>query len=100
MLAVLALAAPVAARAELVAPGIASGALAIAFDGSPRVAYVQGTALVLASRTESGWTSGRVAGLPGAGGLVAGIAVAPSGRVAVLAEARTGRSRTTAAGRA
>ena len=91
MVAVLALAAPVAARAELVAPGIASGALAIAADGSPRVAFVEGAELMLASRTTSGWTTERVAALPGAGGLVAGIAVSPSGRVAVLAEARTGR---------
>jgi len=91
VLAVVALAGPVAARAEVVVPGIASGALAIAPDGSPRVAYVEGAELMLASRVESGWTSERVAALPGAGGTITGIAVSPSGRVAALAEARTGR---------
>ena len=87
----LALAAPVSARAELVAPGIVSGALAVAPDGSPRVAYVQGADLVLATRTESGWTAERAATLPGAGGSIAGVAVSTSGRVAVLAEAGNGR---------
>jgi hypothetical protein len=88
---VLALAAPAVARAELIATGVASGALAVGPDGPPRVAYVDGSALVLATRTPSGWTSERVARLPGTGGVVAGIAVSPAGRVTVLAEASSGR---------
>jgi hypothetical protein len=91
VVAVLALAAPAAARAELVAPGVSAGALAVAADGAPRVAYVQGRELVLATRAETGWTSGRAATLPGPAGSVAGIAVSASGRVAVLAEAANGR---------
>ena len=91
LLSVVALAAPAVARAELVATGIASGALGVGPDGPPRVAYVDGAVLVLATRTPSGWTSERVARLPGRGGVVAGIAVSPAGRVAVLAEASNGR---------
>jgi hypothetical protein len=91
VLSVVALVAPAIARAELVATGVASGALAVGPDGPPRVAYVDRDVLVLATRTPTGWTSERVARLPGAGGLVAGIAVSRAGRVAVLAEARSGR---------
>ena len=87
----LVLAVPAVARAELVAPGAGSGALAVAADGSPRVAYVQGAELVVATRTDGVWTRDRAAALPAPGGIVAGIAVAPSGRLAVLAEAASGR---------
>jgi hypothetical protein len=87
----LALALPVVARAELVAPGVVSAALAAAADGSPRVAYVQGAELMVASRTDGVWTRDQAAALPAPGGVVAGIAVAPSGRLAVLAEAANGR---------
>ena len=91
LLSVVALAAPAVAQAELVATGVASGALAVGPDGSPRVAYVSGDVLVLATRTPTGWTSEGVARLTGNGGLVAGIAVSPAGRIAVLAEASSGR---------
>jgi hypothetical protein len=89
---VLALVAPAAAHAELVASRVDSAGLALAPDGSPRVAYVVGTSLLVATRSSAGvWTSQRVARLPGSGGSIAGIVVARSGRVAVLAEASTGR---------
>jgi len=88
---VLALAAPAVVRAELVASGVAAGALAAGADGPPRVAYVDGAVLFLATRTPAGWTKEGVARLPGRGGRVAGIAVSPAGRVAVLAEGASGR---------
>src|SRR5919109_1019132 len=51
------LALPAPARAEIVAPTTSQGLLAMAPDGSPRVAYLSGRDLVLAQRTASGWVS-------------------------------------------
>ena len=90
---VLALAPAAPAHAgELVAPGVADGALALTAGGSPRVAYVTGRKLVVASRSSGGtWSRARVARLPDALGVVVGIAVSRSGSTAVLAEASSGR---------
>lgn len=73
---------PAAARAELVAPGVAEGALAVARDGSPRVAWVDGRRLVLGTRSAA-WSSAPIATLPSLEGRVAGLAEG-----AVLVEGR------------
>jgi hypothetical protein len=78
----LALLLPGTAEAEVVAPGVSEGALAVARDGSPRVAWIEGRRLMLATRTGS-WGSSRIATLPTTEGRVAGLAAN-----AVLVEAR------------
>jgi hypothetical protein len=86
-----ALAAAAPATAELVAPGVHEGALALGPGGVPRVAYVSGRELWLAARTAPGaWRRTRVALLPSETGSVVGLAVSPRGRPAILAEERSG----------
>jgi hypothetical protein len=70
-----ALVAPAAAQAELVAPGVAEGALGVARNGSPRVAWIDGRRLMVATRTSaSAWRPTAVATLPSVDGRVAGVA--------------------------
>ena len=78
----LALLLPGIAEAEVVAPGVAEGALAVADDGSPRVAWIEGRRLMLATRDGS-WRPTPIATLPTTDGRVAGLA-----ENAVLVEAR------------
>ena len=78
----LALLLPGTAEAEVVAPGVSEGALAVARDGSPRVAWVEGRRLVLATRDGS-WRPSPIATLPTAEGRVVGLS-----SNAVLVEAR------------
>jgi hypothetical protein len=73
---------PGTAEAEVVAPGVAEGALAVADDGSPRVAWIEGRRLMLATRDGS-WRPSPIATLPTTDGRVAGLA-----ENAVLVEAR------------
>ena len=73
---------PAAARAGARRTGVAEGALAVARDGSPRVAWVDGRRLVLASRSAA-WSSAPIATLPSLEGRVAGLA-----ENAVLVEGR------------
>lgn len=63
---------PTTAQAEVVAPGVSEGALAVARDGSPRVAWIDGRRLVVATRTDS-WRPATIATLPGAEARVAGV---------------------------
>jgi hypothetical protein len=87
-----ALAAAPAASAELVAPGVHDGALALGPGGIPRVAYVSGRELWLATRAApAAWRRARVALLPSDTGSVAGLEISRSGRPAILAEDRGGR---------
>ena len=86
---VAALALPAPARAELVAPTTSEGLLAVAPDGSPRVAYLSGRDLVLAQRTASGWVSSGLGHAP-AGAVLFGLVVDSAGRPSVLAEAGNG----------
>jgi hypothetical protein len=72
---------PATARAEVVAPGVAAGALAVARDGTPRVAWLDGRRLAVATRGET-WRSSAVATLPSEG-RIAGITES-----AVLVEGR------------
>jgi len=78
----LALLLPATAEAEVVAPGISTGALAVARDGSPRVAWIEGRRLMLANRAGS-WLPSAIATLPTTDGRIAGIA-----ENAVLVEGR------------
>ena len=78
----LALLLPGTGKAEVVAAGPSDGALAVARDGSPRVAWIDGSRLVVATRDGS-WRSATVATLPGADGRIAGVSAN-----AVLVEAR------------
>jgi hypothetical protein len=73
---------PAAARAELVAPGVTEGALAVARDGSPGVAWVDGRRLLVATRAGA-WRAAPVATLPSLEGRVAGVS-----ENAVLVEGR------------
>ena len=78
------------ARAENV-PGTAGASdamLAVAADGSPRVAFAAADgSLVLGTRSADGtWTEQTIAGLPGSRVLVVGLEVAPTGATVLLAE--------------
>ena len=78
----LALLLPATARAEVVAPGVTDGALAVARDGSPRVAWIDGRRLMLATR-EGFWRPSALGTLPTVEGRIAGLAAN-----AVLVEGR------------
>ena len=78
----LALLLPGTAEAEVVAPGVSQGALAVARDGSPRVAWIEGRRLLLATRDGS-WRPTSIATLPTVDGRVAGVS-----ENAVLVEGR------------
>ena len=56
----LALVAAGPAHAELVASGVTDGMLAVDSKGTPRVAYVQGTRLVITTRSANGWRPANV----------------------------------------
>ena len=73
---------PAAARAELVAPGVTQGALGVARDASPRVAWVDRRRLLVATRAGA-WRATPVATLPSLEGRVAGVS-----ENAVLVEGR------------
>ena len=78
----LALLFPGTAEAEVVAPGVSQGALAVARDGSPRVAWLEGRRLLLATR-DGAWRPTSIATLPTVDGRVAGVS-----ENAVLVEGR------------
>lgn len=73
---------PAAGRAELVAPDVTEAALAVARDGSPRVAWIDGRRLLVATRGAT-WRAMAIATLPSVGGRVAG-----ASESAVLVEGR------------
>lgn len=85
-----ALLAPGLARAETLpgSLGSADAALAVAPDGSPRVAFVAADgSLELASRSADGvWTEQVLGGFPGANVLVVGLETRPDGTGVLLAE--------------
>ena len=86
------LAAPGAALAEVVPAASTNAVLAVAADGTPRVASESGGRLTIEARDANGaWSTVRAGALPGAGALLEGIAVEPSGAVDVLAGDAHGR---------
>jgi hypothetical protein len=85
-----ALALPSLSRAEIVAPTRGPALLAVAPDGSPRVAFVSGGDLVLARRSAAGWTFTRLGRVPGTRPVLAGLVVDARGRSSVLVEQENG----------
>jgi hypothetical protein len=85
-----ALALPGRAEAEIVAPVPGPALLAVARDGSPRVAFVSGRDLVLARRGAARWTFARLGRVPGTRPVLAGLVVDGRGRSSVLVEADGG----------
>jgi hypothetical protein len=85
-----ALALPSPAQAEIVAPTRGPALLAVAPDGSPRVAFVSGRDLVLAQRAAAGWTFTRLGRVPGTRPVLAGLVVDNRGRSSVLVEQERG----------
>jgi hypothetical protein len=81
---------PSPAGAEIVAPTAARGFLAVASDGSPRVAFLSARDVAVARRTTSGWSFKGSGGLPGGDAVVAGLVVDRQGRANVLVEAQNG----------
>lgn len=84
------LALPGPARAELVAPTQGEALLAVARDGSPRVAYASGRDIVVGRRTGAGWRFVRAGRVPGTSPVLAGLVVDGRGRTSVLVEAANG----------
>jgi hypothetical protein len=85
-----ALSLPSLARAEIVAPTRGPALLAVAPDGSPRVAFLSGRDLVLARRAAGGWTFTRLGRVPGTRPVLAGLVVDGRGRSSVLVEPESG----------
>jgi hypothetical protein len=81
---------PTVARAELVAPTKSEALLAVAPDGSPRVAYASGRNVVVGRRTAAGWKFVRAGRVPGTSPVLAGLVVDGRGRASLLVEARQG----------
>jgi len=81
---------PALAPAETVpgTQGSTDAAVAVAPDGSPRVAFVapDGSLRVAARTAAGGWAADRLAGLPGRRAVIVGLGVSPSGSTVVLAE--------------
>jgi hypothetical protein len=88
--AIVLLALPGLARAELVAPVQGSALLAVAPSGAPRVVYSSGRDVVLGRRTAGGWRFTRVGRVPGRKQVLAGLVVDGRGRSSVLVEAENG----------
>jgi hypothetical protein len=78
------------AQAEIVAPNQGPALLAVAPDGSPRVAFVSGRDLVLAQRAAAGWSFTRLGKVPGTRPVLAGLVVDGRGRSSVLVEQENG----------
>jgi hypothetical protein len=85
-----ALSLPSLARAEIVAPTRGPALLAVAPDGSPRVAFLSGRDLVVARRAAGGWTFTRLGRVPGTRPVLAGLVVDGRGRSSVLVEQESG----------
>jgi len=87
---VTALALPAPAGAEIVTPTTSPGLLAVAPDGSPRVAFLSGRDVVVARRTSGGWKVASVGRVPGVRAVLSGLVADRAGRVSVLVQAENG----------
>ena len=72
------------ASAQVVAPNVQDGELAVAPDGTPFVAYLRGSTLRIASRAANGRWQTRQAGPVATGGSLVAFAAGESGPMAVL----------------
>ena len=84
------LALPGPANAEIVAPAQSQALLAVAKDGTPRVAFFSGADVVVARRGAAGWTFARAGRVPGTSPVLAGLVVDGRGRSSVLVEDERG----------
>jgi hypothetical protein len=80
---------PSPAFGEIVAPTATRGFLAVAADGTPRVAFLSARDVVVARRTASAW-SFRGSKLPRGDAVIAGLVVDRKGRATALVEAQNG----------
>jgi len=87
---VTALGLPAPAGAEIVTPTTSPALLAVAPDGSPRVAFLSGRDVVVARRSSGGWKFAGVGRVPGAKAVLAGLVADRAGRVSVLVQAENG----------
>jgi hypothetical protein len=83
---------PAPAEAEIVAPTASPGLLAVAPDGTPRVAFVSGRSLVLARRraATATWTFTGLGRFPAGKPVLAGLVLDRRARASVLVEAENG----------
>ena len=72
------------ASAQVIAPNVQEGELAVAPDGTPFVAYVRASALRIVSRAANGRWHTRKAGPVASGGALVAFAAGKAGPVAVL----------------
>ena len=84
------LALPAPAGAEIVTQTTSPALLAVAPDGSPRVAFLSGRDVVVARRTSGGWTFAGVGRVPSVKAVLSGLVVDRPGRVSVLVQAENG----------
>jgi len=88
-----ALALPTPVGAELVAATPSQGLLAVAPDGSPRVAFLSATDVVVARRGATAWAFAPAGRAPGPKPVLAGLDVDGKGRASILVEAENGAPR-------
>jgi hypothetical protein len=84
------LALPAPAGAEIVTPTTSPALLAVAADGSPRVAFLSGRDVVVARRASGGWKFARVGRVPNVRAILSGLVADRAGRVSVLVQAENG----------
>jgi hypothetical protein len=84
------LALPGPATAEIVAPTDSQALLAVARDGSPRVAFTSGRDVVVARRADGRWRFVRAGRVPGTRQVLAGLVVDGRLRTSVLVEGENG----------
>jgi hypothetical protein len=84
------LALPAPGQAEVVAGAAGQGLLAVARDGSPRVAFASGRDIAVARRTAAGWRFTHAGRVPGTRPVLSGLVVDRAGRASVLVEAEDG----------
>ena len=77
-------------KAEIVAPTSSEALLAVARDGTPRVAFFSGRDVVVARRTTAGWKFARAGKVPGTRPVLAGLVVDGRGRTSLLVESENG----------
>jgi hypothetical protein len=81
---------PAPAEAEIVTPARSPALLAVAPDGSPRVAFLSGRDVVVARRASGGWKFARVGRVPSVKAILSGLVADRAGRVSVLVQAENG----------
>ena len=81
---------PSPAQAEIVAPTNSPAMLAVARDGTPRVAWFSGRDIVVSRRGTAGWTHTGLGRVPGTSPVLSGLVVDGRGRASALVQAQNG----------